>query len=213
MLRPPQHQVESACQKEAEALLQSPGQQSREAVFLYTRARGGGQAARPSCRPLTLRVGPYPAGPTAPHMALPQSTSPSSGSVSGSSSRGRGFNNCSSCSARGCGPAIVTSLGSAHVNVRPPPGRGRSLPGGYSRPETTYSSGESGTARSCVPSSRQATSGRLAGGGGACGVSSGLARMKAEVPGRLNRLSRSRPVCACVERVSEAARERARGCG
>lgn len=53
------------------------------------------------------------------------------------------------------------------------------------------------------------------GGGGACCVRTGVARSKAEAPERLNRLSRSRPVCACVEGggVSWAVRERARRCG
>lgn len=52
MLRPPQHQVESARQKEAEALLQSPGQLSRGAVSSTQgheeEARRQGPAAGPS---------------------------------------------------------------------------------------------------------------------------------------------------------------------
>ena len=81
-----------------------------------------GWAARPRCRPLTRRSSPPGPGPPLRTWPCPHQASPSSGSASGSASRGRGFNNCSSCSARDCGPAMVpkASPGAALVNVALP---------------------------------------------------------------------------------------------
>lgn len=66
----------------------------------------------------SLAAGPARAAPVCPGpdpplrtWPFPSQASPSSGSASGSASRGRGFNNCSSCSASG--PAIVTRSRSA----------------------------------------------------------------------------------------------------
>lgn len=127
-------------------------------------------------------------------MALPQSASPSSGSASGSASRGRGFNNCSSCNAKGCDPAIVTRSRSAPrcASQCQHPARARTLSPPGPLTGRLYPSPARNRAQ------LQATSGRRAGGGGAFCVTTGVARMKAEAPGRLKGFSPSRRLCACA---------------
>lgn len=159
-----------------------PGDTLWKAVFLCARGNREGLAA--GAQQLALHTPPRSAPGTA-HTQLrtwscPGQASPSSGSASGSTSRGRGFNNCSSCSARGCGPAMVT-------RSRPRRAREcRPLPAGSSCRRLLPSTARD--ARSRAPSSGSATSGRLAGGGGTLCVTTGVARMKAETPGRLTRV-------------------------
>lgn len=104
----------------------SKGQPSRETIFLSARERRAG--------PNTSR----PPGHTAQHVASPSQASPSSGSASGSASRGLGFNNCSSCRAKDCGPAMVTRSQSAPrsqtCSLSSP---GPTLPAVTLRPDTT----------------------------------------------------------------------------
>ena len=156
-----------------------------------------------------LVPGLHRAGPTALHVALlPQSASPSSGSASGSASRGRGFNSCSSCNARGCGRAIVTR---SHSPLR----RARER----AEPALDALSSPAPLARRLLssPRNRAEPCGQLQAGNfrEAFGRGRGLrvtTGVKAEAPWRLKGLSPySREcACACVRGLCSAVRERAK---